>query len=311
MTIEELKEKAKWVRLKVLDMSVKNQSGHITTAMSQCEMLCSLYYAGIIRINPKEPRWPDRDRFILSKGQGGIGTYPILADLGFFPLEELDRFTQKGSILGVHAEWNIPGVELLTGSLGHGLPMATGMALDAKLKGKNHLIFCLLGDGELHEGSNWEAMMFAAHYNLSNLICIVDRNGQSTLGFHDDTKLEFSYTYRKDGPNIGNVAEKFAAFGFDTMTIQDGHNFESILKAFEGVYERPELQLPPLCIVSKTSKGRGTTITENQRLWHYRVPAGKDLEIMQKELEMGLDVFDEYKKTVNSGNSTDTPSGGE
>ena len=118
---ESLKKKAQWVRQTVVDMSVKAKSGHVTTAFSQAEMLVALYQGKILRLRPNEPKWPDRDRFILSKGQGGIGTYPILADMGFFPQEELEKFTQEGSHLGVHAEWNIPGVELLTGSLGHGL----------------------------------------------------------------------------------------------------------------------------------------------------------------------------------------------
>ncbi len=291
--INYLKEKAKEFRKTILRISVKAQSGHITTAYSQLELLVALYIGGILRVNPKEPKWSNRDRFILSKGQGGIGTYPILADMGFFPKEELDNFTGVGSILGVHAEWNIPGVELLTGSLGHGLPMSTGMALDAKLKKKNHLIFCLLGDGELQEGSNWESMLFAAHHDLNNLICIVDRNGQSTLGFHDPSKEAFDWGYRKDGPSLEPLEDKWKAFGFEVRVIQDGHDFDQIFEAFDGVRYRKDQR--PLCIISRTSKGRGTTITENRRLWHYRVPAGEDLRIMEKELELGLEEFDRLK----------------
>ena len=296
-----LKEKAKWVRKTVLDMSVAAKSGHVTTAFSQCEMLVALYYGKILNVNPKTPKWPDRDRFILSKGQGGIGTYPILADLEFFDKQELINFTKAGSMLGVHSEWNTPGVELLTGSLGHGLPMATGMALEAKLKGKQHKIFCLLGDGELFEGSNWEALFFASHYELSNLICIVDRNKQSTLGFHDFDSEFARKQYHKDGPSLNPLDKKWEAFGFEVRTVENGHDFGQIFNAFADIRARKSVQ--PLVIISHTMKGRGSTVTENQRLWHYRVPAGDELVLMRKELEIGLEAFDEYKKTLSRGNN--------
>lgn len=300
-----LQEKAKWVRKTVLEMSVAAHSGHVTTAFSQCEMLVALYYGKIMNVDPKHPKWPDRDRFILSKGQGGIGTYPILADLGFFDKQELSNFTKAGSMLGVHSEWNTPGVELLTGSLGHGLPMATGMALEAKLKGKKHKIFCLLGDGELFEGSNWEALLFASHFNLNNLICIVDRNKQSTLGFHDAESEFWNPAYHKDGPSLNPLDKKWEAFGFEARTIADGHNFDQIFAAFADIRERENGK--PIVIISKTSKGRGSSVTENQRLWHYRVPAGDDLEVMRKELDMGLEGFDAHRKTSLKSNEAAMP----
>lgn len=298
---EFLKKKAQWVRQTVVDMSVKAKSGHVTTAFSQAEMLVALYQGKILRLRPNEPKWPDRDRFILSKGQGGIGTYPILADMGFFPQEELEKFTQEGSNLGVHAEWNIPGVELLTGSLGHGLPMATGMALDAQIKGKKHLIVCMLGDGELHEGSNWEAMFFAAHFKMDNLVCIVDRNKQSTLGFHDSDSEFFDPTYHKDGPSLNPLEDKWESFGFEVRVVKDGHDFDQIFRAFDDVYKRPGKAGKPLVIISKTSKGRGSRITQNQRLWHYRVPAGTDLEQIRKDVTMGLEAFDAEMANLKAG----------
>ena len=299
--VSELKDKSQKFRLQVLEMAVKAKSGHVTTAFSQMKMLVALYYGGVLRVDPNNPKWPERDRFILSKGQGGIGTYPVLADKGFFPLEWLDNFTKPGSVLGVHAEWNIPGVELLTGSLGHGLPMATGMALHLLQKYGNDapLVVCLLGDGEHHEGSNWEAMLFASHYNLSNLICIVDRNKQSTLGFHDGASDFCDPTYHKDGPCLNPLDDKYTAFGFEVRTIQDGHNFNNILPSFSGIRMRVAEGRSPLCIISKTSKGRGTTITENQRLWHYRVPDANDYAVMKNELAMGLEEFDKYKASIN------------
>jgi transketolase len=291
--IDFLKHKAKYVRQTVLEMSVAAQSGHVTTAFSQAELLVALYYGNILNVKSSDPRWSQRDRFILSKGQGGIGLYPILADLGFFNVRELENFAQEGSKLGVHAEWSIPGIELLTGSLGHGLPMATGIALKAKVDKENYLTFCLLGDGEMHEGSNWEAMFFANHYRLNNLICIIDRNKQSTLGFHDSESEFCDMSYHKDGPCLNPLDKKFEAFGFEVKVIDDGHNFKQIFNAFYGIRSRQSTS--PLVIIVKTLKGRGSIVTENQRLWHYRVPSGDDLEQIRKDLNKGLDLFDKEK----------------
>ncbi|HAP40233.1 MAG TPA: transketolase, partial [Nitrospira sp.] len=184
---ERLRRKAQWVRSTVLEMAVKAHSGHISTAYSQTELLVALYYGGLLRFDARNPKWNGRDRFILSKGQGGIGLYPILADLGYFPLSELENFAGVGNLLGVHAEWNIPGIEVITGSLGHGLPIATGMAEAALMNRDEHLIVCFLGDAELFEGSNWEAAIYAGHRGYRNLVCIVDRNGQGVLGPTDPT----------------------------------------------------------------------------------------------------------------------------
>lgn len=275
-TTHELKKKALWVRQTVLEMAVRAQSGHITTAFSQAEMLVALYYGGILQYDPKNPRWEDRDRFILSKGQGGIGTYPILADVGFFPLEELENFTGEGSRLGVHAESNIPGIEVLTGSLGHGLPIASGMAYAARLKGKNWKIFVMLGDGELGEGSNWEALLTIGTHKFSNIVTIVDNNRQSTIGYMD--RLITS----RDGPLLDPLDKKFEAFGFEARTI-DGHNFKDILYVLSDAHTRTDSR--PLAVISKTFKGHGSPHWEDKRDWHYRVPAGADLEQIRKDLK--------------------------
>lgn len=278
---EKLSEKAKWVRSTVLDMAVRSQSGHITSAFSQTELLVSLYYGGILRVNPHEPKWSARDRFILSKGQGGIGLYPVLADMGFFPLQELEIFAGRESILGVHADWNIPGIEIISGALGHGLPIATGMAQVGKLEQRDWLVYCLLGDAELYEGSNWEAALYASHQGLNNLICIVDRNQQGVLGFTDDIDGA------RDGPRLDSLHEKFAAFGFETRTI-DGHSYESIFNALEDRHERRSKTSKPLAIIANTVKGKGAPTIENKRLWHYRVPKGDDLKKVREELERGF-----------------------
>ncbi len=276
-----LKEKAKWVRKTVLEMAVKSHSGHITTAFSQTELLVSLYQGKILNVDPSQPKWQERDRFILSKGQGGLGLYPILADMGFFPLKELEIFAQKEGILGVHADWNIPGIEIISGSLGHGLPIATGMAQVGMMDKKSWLVFCLLGDAEIYEGSNWEAALFASHQNLSNLVCIIDRNQQGVLGFTDEIDGP------RDGPRLDSLEKKFEAFGFETRTI-NGHSYEEIFNSLKDCRERVKVNSKPLMIVANTVKGKGASSIENKRLWHYRVPKGADLEAVRKELEEGF-----------------------
>jgi transketolase len=273
---EHLEEKARWVRQTVVDMALRAKSGHISTAFSQTELLVALYHGGILRFDPVNPKWDGRDRFILSKGQGGIGLYPVLADLGFFPRSELEGFAGEGSILGVHTEWNIPGIEVVTGSLGHGLPIATGMAQAALNDGKQHLVVCLLGDAELYEGSNWEAATFAAHKGYHNLVCIVDRNGQGVLGFTDRVRGQ------GDGPRLGRLDRKFEAFGFEVRVI-DGHSFEQIFGAMQDVRTRSTDK--PLMVIANTKKGKGTSLMEDQRLWHYRIPSGPDVERLRRDLE--------------------------
>jgi transketolase len=290
---EKLQAKAKWVRNKVLQMAVNAKSGHISTAFSQTEFLVTLYYGGVLRYDPKNIRWDGRDRFIFSKGQGGIGLYPILADTGYFPVEELNIFAKKGSILGVHAEWNIPGIEVITGSLGHGLPIATGIAQAAKNDGKDYLTFCFLGDAELYEGSNWEACFFASSSQLNNLVCVVDRNGQGVLGYTD--RLEDP----KDGPRLNPLDDKFRAFGFEVRVI-DGHSFEEITESLKDIRERGRRDSRPLMIISNTKKGKGASLMEDKQLWHYRVPAAEDLASVYPDVE-GTPVTDEKTPVSSTG----------
>ncbi|MFQ5751633.1 MAG: transketolase [bacterium] len=270
-----LAQKANWIRRKVLEMAVSAKSGHISTAFSQTELLVALYHGGILNYDPQNPNWKERDRFIVSKGQGGIGLFPVLADVGFFPISELDNFAGKGSRLGVHLEWSVPGVEVTTGSLGHGLPIATGIAQAAINDKKDWLVFCLLGDAELFEGSNWEAAIFAAHKGYQNLICIVDRNQQGVLGFTD------KIAGQRDGPGLNPLPAKFEAFGFETRII-DGHNFDQIFHAFRDVRNRDSNK--PLVVIANTKKGKDASIMENKRLWHYRVPSGNDLAVTRSDL---------------------------
>lgn len=273
----DLRTKAQWVRSTVLEMAVRAHSGHISTAFSQTELLVALYYGGLLRFDPRNPKWAGRDRFILSKGQGGIGLYPILADLGFFPLTELENFAGVGNILGVHAEWNIPGIEVITGSLGHGLPIASGMAEAALLNRDEHMIVCFLGDAELFEGSNWEAAIYAGHRGYRNLVCIVDRNGQGVLGPTDPADRRLA----SDNPRLNPLDKKFKAFGFETRVI-DGHSFTEIFDALKDL--RSTKRKKPLMIVANTRKGKGASLMEGKRLWHYRVPDGADLELTRHDV---------------------------
>ena len=263
------------MRGKVLEMATYAKSGHISSAFSQTELLVALYHGRLMNYDPKNPRWEKRDRFILSKGQGGIGLYPVLADVGYFPHSALDNFAGRDSLLGVHAEHHIPGMEILSGSLGHGLPVSTGIAQVGLLRKQDWLVICLLGDAELAEGSNWEAAFFAGSKRLSNLVCIVDRNGAGVTGYTD--RIEFPC----DGPKLNPLDKKFEAFGFEVRSI-DGHDFDRIFDALGDIRQRQGKQ--PLMIIANTDKGKGASIMENKRLWHYRVPVGMDLALARADV---------------------------
>lgn len=265
----ELKKKANWVRNQILEMSVRAGSGHVTSSFSCTELLVALYQGGILRFDPKNPKWEERDRFILSKGQSGIALYPVLADLGFFPLSELYKFAQKDSFLGVHAESSVPGIEAVTGSLGHGLGLAIGLALSARMDKKDYLIVTLLGDAECYEGSVWEAAMFAAHHELNNLIGIIDRNWMGVTDFTESSL------------RLNPFEEKWRSFGWDVSTI-DGHSFAEIFSAMKDIRNRKSKK--PYMIIAQTIKGKGVSFMENEKLWHYRVPVGEEIELARKEL---------------------------
>lgn len=267
--IIKLQKKANWVRNKVLEMAVKANAGHIAPSFSCIDTLVTLYYGGVLRVNPKNPKWPNRDRFILSKGQAAVALYAVLADLGFFPVSELMTFTQKGSRLGGHTEDTIPGVEAFTGSLGHGLSIAAGMALSAKIDKKEYICVALLGDGECHEGSVWEAAMFAAQHNLNNLVAIIDHNGLSATDF------------LKRYLDVAPLEKKWESFGWDVVTV-NGHSFQELLSVFSDLRLRSSNR--PLAIIAVTTKGKGVSFMENKPIWHYRVPIGKELKTARKEL---------------------------
>lgn len=267
--INKFQKKANQIRNLVLDMCVKAGTGHVTSSFSSTEILVALYYAGILRYDASRPNWKDRDRFILSKGQASPLLYAVLADLGFFPKKELGRFCQVNGIFGVHLQNDIPGVEVTSGSLGHGLGIAAGMALSAKMDKKSYFIFVLLGDGECYEGSIWEAAMFAGHHKLNNLIAIVDRN---------------HYCVTDNTENIvclNPLCDKWESFGWEAVNI-NGHSFEDIFSALKDFRSRTESR--PLIIIADTVKGKGVSFMENKALWHGVAPKGKLARLAKIEL---------------------------
>lgn len=265
-----LQEKTKWVRQQVLEMIVGAGHGHIGGSLSCVEILVALYQGGILWVDPKNPGWEDRDRFILSKGQGCQALYAVLADMGFFPVAELEQFGKEGSRLEGHPSWAVPGIEVNTGSLGNGLGIGAGLALSARLQGKNYRVFVLLGDAECHEGSVWEAAMFAAHHRLGNLIAIIDDNGLSATDFTSSVM------------RVSPLAAKWDSFGWNVHDI-DGHSLELLIGCL-GRLKRSSEQGTPKVIVASTTKGRGVSFMAMVPRWHHAVPSGEDLEQARAEL---------------------------
>lgn len=251
--IARLQEKAKDIRILMLEMIQKAGGGHYGGSLSVVDILTTLYF-DILKIDPKRPDWPGRDRFILSKGHAAAAWVPVLAEVGFFEKELIYTFNNFGSSFGMHTDrLLIPGCEMSCGSLGHGLSVAGGMALAAKHKGEKYRVFTLIGDGENMEGTIWEAAMVSAHYKLDNLVCIVDRNYLIMDGFTEDVMA------------IEPLADKWRAFGWACQTV-DGHSIPALLNALESV---PWEKGRPNVLIASTIKGKGIPFMENDMLWHY------------------------------------------
>jgi transketolase len=264
-----LKKKSRWVRRQILEMIVAANKGHIGGALSCTDILVTLFYGGILRFDPDNPGWEERDRFILSKGHSSVALYAVLADLGFFPISELISFCQKGTFLGGHPDRNIPGFEADTGSLGHGLAIGSGLALAGKMDKKNYMTAVLLGDGECQEGSVWEAAMFAAHHKLNNLVAVVDRNRQGVTDFIEDSVT------------LEPFAKKWQGFNWEVREV-NGHSFEELLGAFKDSHSRKSAK--PLVIIANTIKGKGVSFMEGKLDWHHSVPTSEELKIARQEL---------------------------
>lgn len=262
--ISKLEKKSYELRKTVLEMCIKATTGHVTSSMSCIDVLIALYYGKVLKFNPKNPEWQNRDRFILSKAQASPALYTILADLGYYPLKELDKFAQKDGKFGVHLQNNVPGVEITAGSLGHGLGIAAGIALGASMNRDIYLVFALLGDGECYEGSIWESAMFASHNRLNNLVAIIDRNYICATDFTENLIA------------LEPLEEKWKSFGWETLKI-DGHSYAKILDAFKDIRSRKSAK--PLVIIAETVKGKYIESMSYQPYWHGLAPTGEDARI--------------------------------
>ncbi len=272
MNINDLKAKAHWLRRELFEMAMRQKKGHIPSSFSCAEILVALYYGGIATVVRGKPEDPNRDRIIVSKGHAAMSQYPILADYDFFPKKELERFTQVGGLLGMYADFRIPGIEGISGSLGHGVGMGAGFAMAARRDDCAYNTFIILGDGECYEGSIWESAMFAAHRKLDNLVVIVDRNELCIMGKTEEL-LE-----------LGDLESKWRSFGWYSCSV-DGHSFDQLIPALNLVGKTDR---KPLAIIANTVKGKGISFMEGRSEWHNRMPS--DQQIMEARVELGIEV---------------------
>jgi len=257
---EDLRKIAAKLRIEVIKMLKEAKSGHPGGSLSACEIITTLYFKEM-NIDSTNPNWPERDRFVLSKGHGAPILYAALAEKGYFLKEELMKLRKIDSMLQGHPDMKgTPGVDMTTGSLGQGLAAANGMALAGKLDNKKYRVYALLGDGEVQEGIIWEAAMLAAHYKLDNLTVFLDHNGLQIDGLNREVM------------NIEPIDEKFKAFGWHVINI-DGHNFQEIIDAIE---EAKNTKGKPTIIIAKTVKGKGVSFMENKYEWHGKAPSEEE-----------------------------------
>ena len=270
---KELMKTACKVRMGIIEATHAAKSGHPGGSLSAAEMFTYLYFREM-KVDPKEPKKADRDRFVLSKGHTAPGLYSVLANRGFFPVEELKTLRKIGSRLQGHPNMNeTPGVDMSTGSLGQGVSAAAGMALAAKKQGKDLRVYTLLGDGEIEEGQVWEAMMFAHHYGLDNLCVVVDNNDLQIDGRIADVIDPYP------------IPEKFKAFGLNVIEI-DGHDFDQIEAALKAARDTKDV---PTAIIMKTLKGKGVSFMEDQAGWHGKAPNDEQYEQAMTELGKQLE----------------------
>lgn len=266
--IERLTERAAWVRLEAMRLIAIAKSGHYSSTFSCAEILSVLYYH-VLRLDPSNPDWPDRDRFVMSKGHAAVGLYPILADLGYYAPSQLDDYTRVGSLFADHPQIAIPGVDFGSGSLGHGLSVCVGMALGARMQGRGNRVHCMLGDAELNEGQIWEAAMAASHHRLGNLVAVVDRNGMGLDGFTEEVL------------GIEPQVDKWRAFGWQVSEV-DGHDVGALIDVYESL--PPSESATPTVIIAHTIKGKGVSWMEHSRVWHLGALVGADREAAETEL---------------------------
>ena len=270
MEIQKLEEIAKEMRIDIVKMIAEAGSGHPGGSLSCTDILCALYFGGVMRHNAENPDDPDRDRFILAKGHAAPAQYAALAHAGYFPREELATLRKLGTRLQGHPDCKLlPGVEVSTGSLGQGISIAVGMALGAKHTGNPCHVYTIIGDGESQEGLVWEASMAAAHYKLDNLTVIFDHNGMQIDGTNDQVM------------SLGDVGEKWRAFGYDVIEVADGNDMQQVLDALHA----PACPGKPRMIHLHTLKGKGVSFMEGQVGWHGKAPNAEQTAQALAELE--------------------------
>lgn len=264
----ESKELAYRIRIHAINMVHNAHASHIGGILS-CADIVAVLYSDIANFDVNNCKNPLRDRIILSKGHNGVAIYAALAEIGFFPVEDLKSYGMNGSKFSCHVSHkNVPGVEISTGSLGHGIGVACGMALNGKLKKLPYKVYVILGDGECNEGSVWEAAMFAAQYKLNNLTVIIDANGMQAMGKCSDVI------------DMEPMADKWRTFNWNVIEVKDGHNHNELKQAFMiNSKDKPKV------IIARTVKGKGVSFMENNILWHYRDPQGELYEQALKEVE--------------------------
>ncbi len=267
--VQQVKDKARAIRRHIIEMVGKAGSGHPGGSLSVTDILSVLYFGGVLNVDPKNPKWPDRDRVVLSKGHAAPALYAALAEKGFYDTEILTTLRDLGSCLQGHPDCRRTlGVDASTGSLGQGLSIAVGMALSARLDRKDFRVWAILGDGECQEGQVWEAAMAASHYKLGNLVAVVDHNGLQIDGPITDVM------------SPEPISEKFESFGFDVRVV-DGNSVEELLSLFASL---PKDGQKPVCVVADTVKGKGVKFMEGVAGWHGKAPKGEELERALTEL---------------------------
>lgn len=268
-----LKDKARLIRRETVRLTDICGSGHYGSSFSMAELVAALYYQ-FMHVKPDEAKWPDRDRFLLGKGHAAIGLYPVLADLGFFPNEWLDSYTRLHSPLGDHPDMKkVPGADFSSGSIGHNLSVAVGMALGLRLQGSPARVICMMGDGEQTEGQVWEAAISGAHWSLSNLIGIVDINGAGSDG---DPQVTMA---------TEPLVDKWRAFGWDVIVIENGHDFDQVQDALNRALNGPGDK--PRCVLAYTVAGKGVSFMEGTWQWHLGFLGPRDLARAYAEIETG------------------------
>lgn len=267
--MENLKELAYKLREDVIDMIVEAKAGHIGGDMSVMEILTVLYFEQM-NVNPQNQHDPDRDRFIMSKGHSVEAYYAVLAAKGFLDIHEvINTFSKYGSQFIGHPNNKLPGIEMNSGSLGHGLPVSVGMALAGKMDKRNYRVYTVMGDGELAEGSVWEAAMAASHYKLDNLCAVIDRNYLQISGGTEEVMKQ------------DDIGRRFGSFGWNVIDVADGNDITGLSEAFE---EAKRVKGCPTVLIACTVKGKGSPVMENKAGWHHKVPGGEELLQIRKDI---------------------------